>query len=442
MRPLVLLAALLLPLAGCFSAPGGTLSTSDVPTDPGRLPFASHHGLITDGDGSGEPSMGVSPGGVLFTDVGSDVHVSRDNGTTWKNTGDHQPGIPNLDPDLAVGIDGTVWESRDYVGCVGVAVSRDLGATWTANPLVCPGTALDRQYVVPTREGTAYLYAHQIGSQQQLASKTTDYGATWLPLPPPEGVGHAYFANGGSGWGGGGFWDPVHDSVYFTYNYVEGKPSIFVDSTAHPAFSVSHDGGQSWRLGFAGDLTGQQLGLGLVTGAVDDAGNVYLTWGEASGSSNEKVAIYVAASRDDGATWTPKVRVDAGTGSKVFPIMAAGQPGRAAVAYYEGSKEAFPDAMDGVWNVTLAWTEDFFAANASWQHGTLEAGVKKGPICISGTVCQGDREFADYFDVVRMPDGRVAATYNVLKPGSSSVRNGFAITSEPLLGPRDRTLAG
>jgi hypothetical protein len=421
----------LVVLAGCTGSTS-TTSSSTAPPGPGQG-FTAVRGLISDSQGFGEPSMGVSPGGVLFSDLGSNVYVSRDNGTTWTNTGNHQQ-VPNADPDLAVGVDGTVWESRDYIGCAGVAVSRDLGATWKANPLVCPGTALDRQYVIPTKEGTAYLYAHQIGSQHQLAAKTTDYGATWLPLPPPEGADHQAFVNGGSGWGGGGFWDPVHDAVFFTFTYNEGQVAL-LDSQAHAGFAVTQDGGQTWRLGFAGDLDGQQLGLGLVTGAVDDAGNSYITWGEATGANQETIAIYVAASRDGGKTWTPKVRVDDGTGSKVFPIAVAGQPGKVGVAYYEGDKAAFPDRMDGTWRVTLAWTEDFFAPNATFQHGVLDEGVKEGPICISGTTCQGDREFDDYFDAVRMPDGRVAATYNVLKP-NSSLRNGFAMTAAPLLGAR------
>lgn len=433
MRALAVLALLAITLlAGCTQTTPSGSSTNPVGAAQG---FTARQRLIADDDGSGEPSMGVSPSGILFTNIGSNVHRSSDGGATWANTGDHQPGVPNFDPDLAVGVDGTVWESRDYVGCVGVAVSRDLGTTWTANPLVCPGTALDRQYVIPTKEGTAFLYAHQIGSQHQLAMKTTDYGATWLPLPPPEGADHVYFANGGSGWGGGGFWDPVHDAVYFTFNYLEGQPATLLGNQAHAAYAVTRDGGQTWNLGFAGALDGAQLGLGLVTGAVDDAGNAYIAWGEATGTNQEKVAIYVAASRDGGATWTPKVRVDAGTGSKVFPIAVAGKPGHVGVAYYEGDKQAFPDQMDGTWNVTLAWTEDFFAPGTQFRHGTLAAGVKEGPICISGTTCQGDREFADYFDAVRMPDGRVAATYNVLEP-DGDLRNGFALTAEPLLGPR------
>jgi hypothetical protein len=325
-----------------------------------------------------------------------------------------------------------VWESRDWLGCAGVAVSRDRGATWTSNVAACPGAGLDRQWVVPTTKGTAYLYAHQLPSFQQLAVKTTDYGTTWLPTTPPEGLmPHHLLVNEGSGWGGGGFWNAKTGSVWFTFTLETGTTE---GSGAQAGYSVTHDGGQSWTFAGAAALDGQALGLGLVTGAADDAGNVYLTWGEASGDNQQDVAIYVAASRDDGATWLPKVRIDAGTGSKVFPELMAGADGHVAVAYYEGSKRAYPDEMDGTWNLTLAWTDSYFG-NATWQHDQLAADVKETPICISGTTCSGNREFDDYFGIARMPSGQVAVTYNVLhKP--NPVRNAFALTREPLLGPR------
>ncbi len=308
-------------------------------------------------------------------------------------------------------------------------MSRDGGATWSNNPAVCFGPVHDRQYVIPAQQGTAYLYSHQLPTFQTLGMKTTDYGTTWLPLPPPEGTDpHFLLLNGGSGWGGGGFWNKATGSVWFTFTYAAG----LVAGDTGAGYSVTHDDGTTWTFAQAAQLTGDQLGLGLVTGAADDAGNVYLTWGEADG---DEVSVWVAASRDDGATWLPKVRVDdPATGSKVFPIMVAGQPGKVAVAYYEGSKDAFPDRMTGTWNVTLAWTDDFFAAgNATWKHGQLTTTpVKATPICISGTTCSGNREFADYFDAVRMPNGQVGVTYNRLEGGTRS--NAFSLTTDPLLG--------
>ncbi len=432
-RPAVAL-LLLAPLAaGCLSS-----SQADEPPVAVPEPFAMVESVIAADDSGPEPSLGVTPDGILFTDLGSNVYRSDDQGRTWRLMGDPNPTVPNLDPDLAVDADGNVWESRLYVACAEVAVSRDLGETWASNPLVCPLAGGDRQYVVPTRGGEAYIYFHQLPSFYQTVAKTTDYGVTWVPAGSAEDPDHVLLANGGSGWGGGGFWNPVTGSVFFTFSYSKQQGLDNPTAASGAGYAVTRDGGLTWTARQAALLDGQQLGLGLVTGAVDDAGNIALTWGEGLGDDGSDVAIYVATSTDDGQTWSDKVRVDAGNGSKVFPVIAAGQAGRFAVAYYEGSKAAFPDDMDGTWNVTLAYTDDVFAGQP-WSHGQLTSQpAKHSPICISGTTCQGDREFADYFDIVRMPDGRVGAAYNILddgEDGTGAMTNGFALTREPLLGP-------
>jgi hypothetical protein len=427
----VLLAAA--TLAGCLD------DSSAVPGAPGPAPaerFVLVESLVASDDSGSEPSLGVTPEGLLFTNLGSRVYRSEDQGRTWALLADPGAPVPNLDPDLAVSLDGTVWESRLYVVCAEVASSTDDGKTWFSNPAVCPLAGGDRQYVVPTLGCEAYLYFHQLPTFYQTATKTTDCGLTWIPTGPVELPDHFILVNGGSGWGGGGFYNHVTGSVFFTFSYSYTGGSDQLTGASGAGFAVTRDGGLTWTADQAALLDGRQLGLGLVTGAADDAGNVYLTWGEALGQEGDDLAIYVAASQDDGRTWSDKVRIDSGTGSKVFPVIVAGAEGRVAVAYYEGSEAAFPDGMEGTWNVTLAWTTDFFGG-AAWTHGQMTSTpVKEGPICISGTTCTGNREFADYFDAVRMPDGRVGVTYNLLVDGDGARRNGFALTADDLLGPR------
>lgn len=430
MRLPATLAVVVLLLAGCLSTPKD--HSADGLAVP--APFVLVEAPVAVGDSGAEPSLGVTPDGLLFTDLGSNVYRSDDQGRTWRLMADPSAPVPNFDPDLAVDRDGNVWESRLYIACAAVAVSRDAGTSWASNPAVCPGVVGDRQYVVPTQGGEAYVYFHQLPTFWQTAFKTTDYGATWLPTGPAEFPDHQLLANGGSGWGGGGFYNAATGSVWFTFSYSHQQGLDNPTGASGAGYTVTHDGGLTWAARQAATLEGAQLGLGLVTGAADDAGNVYLTWGEALGPKQDDVAIYVIASQDDGQTWGEKVRVDAGNGSKVFPVVAAGAPGHVAVAYYEGAKAAFPDDMDGTWNVTLAYTDDAFAGQP-WGHGQLTTTpVKDGPICISGTTCTDDREFADYFDAVRMPDGRVGVTYNTLDI-NGTLGNAFSLTADPLLGP-------
>lgn len=435
MRIPAAIALALLLTAGCLDDGKAPAATPD-PVDPVLpQPFVLVESLIASDDAGSEPSLGVTPEGHLFTDLGSNVYRSVDDGRTWQFMADPSAPVPNFDPDLAVSVDGTVWESRLYIACAAVASSQDDGETWASNPAVCPLAGGDRQYVVPTEGGEAYLYFHQLPTFYQTAVKTTDYGLTWLPTGPVEFPDHILLANGGSGWGGGGFYNQATGSVFFTFSYSHTGTTDQLQGVSGAGYSVTRDGGLLWDAGQAAQLQGRQLGLGLVTGAADEAGNVYLTFGEALGDNGEDVAIYVVASQDDGQTWGEKVRVDDGTGSHVFPVIVAGPSGKVAVAYYEGSENAFPDDMQGTWNVTLAWTNDFFGAG-NWSQGQLTSTpVKEGPICISGTTCTGNREFADYFDAVRMPDGRVGVTYNLLEGGDGDLRNGFALTAQPILGP-------
>ena len=433
LRPTLLAAVLL--LAGCLQPDEAPAADPQAPLAL-PPPFVLVESVVAEDDGGSEPSLGVTPEGHLFTDLGSSVYRSVDQGRNWTFVADPNAPVPNFDPDLAVDVDGTVWESRLYIGCAAVASSQDDGETWLSNPAVCPLAGGDRQYVVPTTGGEAYLYFHQLPSFHQTATKTTDYGRTWIPTGPVEFPDHFLLANGGSGWGGGGFWNQATGSVFFTFSYSHSGGADSLGGVSGAGYSVTRDGGLVWNAAQAAQLEGRQLGLGLVTGAADDAGNVYLTWGEALGDDATDLAIFVVASQDDGETWGEKVRVDSGPGSKVFPVVVAGEAGKVAVAYYEGSEAAFPDDMQGTWNVTLAYTSDFFG-NATFLHGQLNSQpVKEGPICISGTTCTANREFADYFDAVRMPDGRVGVTYNRLVDGDGELRNGFALTSEALLGPR------
>ena len=404
--------------------------TASVGELPDVLPeaLAGVVAVIDPEGGHGEPSFGAARDGTLYANGlggrGGGVYRSVDSGATWERIATPIEPMDNFDPDLAVDVDGTVWFSALWIGCTSVAMSRDAGETWTANPAACNAPVSDRQYVVPTSGGTAYLYSHQLPTFWQMAAKTTDFGATWIPTAPVEPVTNTLLTES-SGWGGGGFWNEAKDSVWFTWAWNGG------DGWS-PGYAVTRDGGASWETGQLPSMGGDGLGLSLVVGAADEAGNVYLAWGETAG---EGTAIYLAASADDGATWTDPMRVDNATGSKVFPAITAGAPGKVAVAFYESADEAYPDDVAGSWNVTLAWTSDAFAAEPTFERGTLSPSpVKEGGICISGTTCTSDREFADYFQIHVLPDGRVGAIYNSLLEVEGTLVEVYASTAEAILG--------
>lgn len=434
MRAVLAVALLSIPLlAGCLQEPAQTAAI--LPPPAADEPFVAAYGIVDPERGHGEPSFGVAPDGTLFANGrggrGGGVYKSVDDGTTWERIATPVEPMPNFDPDLAVDADGTIWFSALWIGCTSVGVSRDLGETWTMNPVACNAPVSDRQYVIPTKGGEAYLYSHQLPTFWQMAAKTTDYGRTWVPTGLVEPPTNNLLVKEGTGWGGGGFWNNATGSIFLTWTYFKDGP--LGSGGWSPGYAVTRDGGKSWQMGEAKGMGGDPLGLGLVVGAADQAGNVYLAWGEDHGGD---VGIYLAVSTDDGATWRDPVRVDAGAGSNVFPAITAMAPGKVAIAYYQSDDKAAPSDVKGAWNVTLAWTDDALAAQPVFRHANLtERPVKEGPICINGTACDGDREFLDYFQVHALPDGRVGAIFNsMMEPDSEKkLVEVFAATREAIL---------
>jgi hypothetical protein len=441
-RPLALLLVTVLSLAGCLGPdPTDAAAVDDLLPDlPGTV--ARVVSVVDERGGMGEPSLGVAPDGTLYTNgrdhdraAGPDsgaVYRSTDGGATWAFVAAPAAPFPNLDPDLAVDVDGTLWYDILYLGCNVVSVSRDGGATWTTNPAVCNGPVGDRQYVIPTKGGTAYLYYHQLPTFQQTAKKTTDYGLTWTPLPPTEPVGGHLLLDEGSGWGGGGFWNPVTDSVFFTYTWNRG--GLVGEGGWSPAASVTRDGGLTWELVTVANAGGRAHGLSLVVGAADAAGNVYLAWSE---TTDDDSGVYFASSADDGATWSAPKRVDRGNASNVFPAITAGPAGEVAIAYYESDESGYPSDVsdEASWNVTLAWTGDALAEAPTFAYGQLSTHtVKRGPICPDGTTCDGNRQLLDYFSAKRLPDGRVAAVWASTEDVEGVTVNVVGVTDATVLG--------
>ncbi|HLE96955.1 MAG TPA: hypothetical protein VI997_06240, partial [Candidatus Thermoplasmatota archaeon] len=265
LRPLLAASVVAATLAGCLSpAPEQVVAASTLLPDVLPKRVASANGIVDPDGGQGEPSLGITADGVLWTHGrstrglpavpvfggllnrgGGTVYRSADEGITWEKVA--TPHLfPDLDPDLAVDKDGVIWDDILYVGCNSVAVSRDDGATWATHPAVCNLPIGDRQYVIPTSGGTAYLYFHQLPTFQQTGMKTTDYGRTWIPTGPMEGLApHHLLTDEGSGWGGGGFWNEKRDSVWATYTWFEGGLS---DGAWYPAASVTRDGGTTWEV--------------------------------------------------------------------------------------------------------------------------------------------------------------------------------------------------
>ncbi|MHB8585422.1 MAG: sialidase family protein [Thermoplasmatota archaeon] len=465
-------------LAGCV-VPTSLVTPQSASTTmraaPSAYPIVAAFNTIMDTDGGqGEPSMGIAPNGDIFADSATNFGPlqalrSTDGGHTWKSLGIPLAPYPDYDPDLAVSSDGSVWldeltQTETPAGaapspaplCAAASVSRDSGNTWSQpNPYACFPPGSDRQYIIPTKGGEAYMYLHQneVEASYQGVSKTTDYGATWTPQgwgdgptstnPSPD------FLASGSDWGGGGFWNAKTGSVYMTFTYFTGQfpqsdlpvsvPGLPSNFSWHPAYSVSHDGGKTWHLAMLPTAGGApDGGLSLVVGAADSAGNVYIAWAEADGKDQQDMHVYLAVSKDDGGSWSKPVQIDVGNHSKIMPAITAGAPGHVAVAYYEADEHGYPTnlTLQAHWNITLAWTADALAATPTFEHGQMSTHTPRlGTICADGDGCYRSRQqLLDYFALKTTPDGRVASVWTSTQDQPGTTVNVFGITALPLLG--------
>lgn len=426
----VLLAA---SIAGCIGTDDAVTEDSlpDTPADPDEL--SREVVSVVDPDaGRGEPSLGVTSDGTLFTNAApGTVYRSTDEGRNWTELGQPVSPVPDFDPDLVVDGDDRVWFDVLYLACNAVSVSEDKGETWsTPNPAACPAPGGDRQYVIATEDCEAFIYYHQIPTFYQMASRTTDCGQTWTPTGPVETPDHQLFVDEGSGWGGGGFWNQAEDSVHLTFSW-------FQDGAAgeggwYPALARTADDGLNWDVVQVAEPEGEPIGLSLVVGDADQAGNVYIAWAELL--DDGEVAVKLAASTDDGRTFQDPIRLDASNTSKVFPAITAGADGRVAVAWYEANQTGHPNQVSNAtaWNVTTSLVTDA-TTDPTVQRAQLSPDVvREGPICPNGSTCSEDREFLDYFSLATMPDGRLAATYNSGQT-SEDLANVFTLTEDPVL---------
>lgn len=442
LRGPVMALMVLAALAGCAGDAPRDEVLPDIPGEALGVPLVAGVTSIVDAQTQGgEPMLGVA-GSTLFTysELPSGVervYRSDDDGRTWRQLGAAlvEP-VQSIDADMVVDADGTIWFDTQATGCNYVAVSQDLGETWSSHPAVCLGPSRDRPRIVPTEGGTAYLY-HTSG-KNHVALKTTDHGLTWLPTGP---IGALADAEEGHMWGGGGFWNRATGSTFFTFSLAVGPPSpILGDITYSPGFAVTRDGGLTFEVGRVPGVAwglDQMIGVGLTDGVADAAGNVYLTWAEMLDGS---AVVRMSSSQDDGRTWSEPVRVDSTPGAKLFPTITATGPGQVAVAYYEadapGAPEAVPD--DAGWNVTLAWTSDALSPAPDLQHGRLsDAPHHIGPLCPDGLECglgADSRDLLDFFDLQPLPDGRVAAVWaSTAQATSTSAVNVYGSTAEPIL---------
>ena len=188
--------------------------------------------------------------------------------------------------------------------------------------------------------------------------------------------------------------------------------TVYVPNRAcgtNAAVVVSTDNGTTWAVRpVQNAMVTNTAALDDPAVGIDNNGVVYFL-----GALNGTAAM-VATSADQGQTWSNIYNVGAvyGVNNVAFPAAVAGDPGRAAVAFYGatgGVGDSNADGFTGVWRLYIAHT---FDGGAHW---TTTNATPSLPMQRMGLLRGGggpmDRNLLDFFDVTIDRDGRVQVGY-------------------------------
>ncbi|HVF06885.1 MAG TPA: hypothetical protein VNA20_18755 [Frankiaceae bacterium] len=437
------------PLAAILTAPTsaapaaiGTLGvefSASIPSDPQR--------------DEGEPEISIDPAGNIYTcgpsgfsNIADYAQVSRDGGDQFHllglaPRGQISAGEGGGDCGLASApvkneLDQYTWA---YTGLgpltnFSTGTARDTGKTLHAKTTSESIPGVDRQWMVFTDKNTVFLNYNQL-AQGFTVQKSTDGGYAYEP------VGTVASDTGGrigpmrailTG-------DPATAKVYFPF-----------DDGTEVKLAMSLDGGDTWDTCLVGDAEVSPT-AGFVVADHDQAGNIFVTYGEKGGGYDSYVMVVpakkVAGCQDEAMVGDGrKILLNRGdVKTTVMPwIVASGLPGRFAVAYYGTDQAGNPNegVFKAAWRVYISMTLDAFAPNVPVaQVAASSHPTHFDSICLDGLACTalgGDRSLVDYFALDLNPvDGRLNIVYNnaAKKPEEAAGHIGLPIVLTQMSGP-------
>lgn len=356
--------------------------------------FATPVGL-PNSNGFGEPSIATAPDGTLYVVApGTGTWRSDDQGTTWSRQADTLGN--SGDSDIAIDADGVVYGS-DLFNSAPVSVSMNRAASYAYSTATNNGGSLDREWVAVSGHGNVFATVRDGGNEE--FSVSHDQGHTFsAPITVATNAGLR-----------GNIYAASDVDLYIPY------------SNGVVKLAVSHNGGSTWTSHNVASVGGTEC---IFPGVARDAlGTLYVTWcefGSLGFPSSGNARIYLAASKDDGATWSTPLVLSDDANFNVFPWIVAGNAGRVFVTWYEGVP-ILPDVLhvrDPVlaflvnWHVEVSWSLNADQAAPLFQRVAATGVTHTGPICTSGTGClPGTRGLLDFFEMTEMLGGNVAIAY-------------------------------
>ncbi len=408
-----------------------------------------------------EPSIGMTSNGNLFFQALEKTMRSTDFGRSWSQVRGPLTAMYTSDPFLWVDpttdrvfqlnmglpfggrgppvggqvpvVGGSMPVSAGGTGlfCSHLAYSDDYGATWLANPIACG---------IPFNDHEKLATGPWVGALAQLSANPVYPNAVYyaynkvlsdpvsvaVPSQVPQEVPRNVLGTADPELGGwiavssdGGQTFPFSTKMFGAgcYGSLHGNIAVAPDGSIYvparhcpgPLVAYSYDNGRTWANVTVGEEAGVPEWQKNPELAIDNEGNLYLTW---VGKDNR---LYLSVSRDRAQTWTqaaplapPHVQ------SVAFPTAVAGSAGRVGFAYLgteDSNATAWEVANETRWHIYYTYTLDALDAQPTFVtvRGTPDADpVQRGSICINSGACQdGNRNLLDFIDMTTDPDGRV-----------------------------------
>jgi hypothetical protein len=339
---------------------------------------------------------------------------STDHGATWTFVPRDQiptnlPASGFSDPDLAVDSAGQVYLSEINLVNIAVSKSTDGGKSYALQNFFAQDMT-DREWIDADQKDVLYETGNPSGGGTSTAPvghlnhtiyRSMDGGKTFTPFTDPNGGGKIRV-------------DKRDGTVYEMQFPDAGTLAI-----------------GAFRKARAGDMTLDVHPVAKIKNLVqssfdvDSAGGLHIAWSETNGT--RAPGLYYSSSSDGGRTWSAPLRIDTDDNTDFWVTVAAGDAGRAGIAWFQATAHLPKDSPDTKgshqWHVMAAQVvarQACGAGAASLLPAVHVAQATKkafhvGQICTSGTACEAlaeDRRLGDFFTNAIDDTGAMVISYS------------------------------
>ena len=417
---------LALPVLALPSLAAGAATTGTLTFGPNVTVYSGDYG---------EPGLAIHGSNVYATtpgDGGAVWAVSRDGGATWTKKPTVKPpasethgAAPGSDSDVAVGPDGNVYVGDLTIDGIEVSRSTDGGETFTRQTFVDTNLTADREWIAVDGRGDeaiVYVAWHELSTGTMLLKRSTDGGQTYDLYPTllysqPTTVGES--VRNGTSIGQIATDGQGHVHISYGVSRVDTTPGTTLVPISKIVVASSSDFGKTWTDVVVNDgFADANYGNFWMATAVDTGGTVYAAY-SGFDHAGERMKVYLQASADHGATWSPPYVVSPPDGHSLFGWVAGGGPGVAVAAWYH-TDAPDKDANGIEWVTQVAQVRGLAAGTptAVYRGTASDHVMHTGGICTFGILCglvpgtSDDRSLLDFFKVTVAPDGMAALTFS------------------------------